>query len=149
MTTERLSTTRRAILSAALALPAAAAITILPAEAAAASIDDDDRGLSSLTEFAVAWLSSWTSQGGSVTVADDERTWIGTPMYEFSRAHVAVPADLPESVRENQRQFRDAHYLGHMRGLETMLDAMPGGRDAVRTVVQAFPILGLKPASEV
>lgn len=145
--TERLNATRRTILSAALAIPATAAITILPADAHAAV--DETNDTAPLADFAIAWLACWTEQGGSVTVGQDGRCWIGTPCYQFSRAYIEVPVDFPKSVRASQEAFRDAHYHGQMRGLENFLDAMPGGRDAVRAVIRACPVLGLKPATEV
>lgn len=136
------TTTRRTVLTAALALPAAA-ITILPGDALSAPATDEADEPSPLADFAVAWLSRWTQKGGSVTIGPDGKMWIGFPSYDYSAAYRPIAADLPEPVQHSRRAFDSAFYDGQMRELEQLLDLMAGGKQAVRECVTLFPVLGV------
>jgi hypothetical protein len=123
----------------------------------------DDGQAGSMEAFAIAWLSEWTSKGGSVTMAldDPERAWIGQPTYRFSPVCKA-DEHLRDQVREqdwfkslsqkdqvrieqDNYRFNSTFFNGKMRALSELLNAVPGGAEAVKRIVSVCPAAGMHP----
>jgi hypothetical protein len=106
-------------------------------------------------EFARAWLRLFTHKGGDVLQDDDGKFWLGQAEYWDSPQRQDDDAELhaqptfaglssvaAADVEKRHRAFCDAAYVGAMRALVDMLDAMPGGRDAVKALVLLNPHAG-------
>lgn len=87
----------------------------------------------SMDLFAATWLQQWSEGGGSVAIDRDGRAFASMLEYHDSPAYVAPNPALPDAVQEYDQTFRDGHYCGRMRAMLKLLEAMPGGWDAVKS----------------
>lgn len=117
----------------------------LPMPAIAAAHMSEDPEVKALEPFAHAWLSQWTSMGGSCM--PDPRTaggWIlGRPEYDLSPAYDDDRA--AHGWTEDQQHYQayaHARYDGQMRALRELLRTVRSGRDAVQALVTVDPQLG-------
>lgn len=144
----------------------------LAAEADSAEADAAyDRGYEDgcadgMLAFAHAWLTKFTSHGGSVTRdhADPNKVWIGQPMHRWSPDYEQERA-LLDTIREQDwfkgmseqsqaahierhRRCADDMYMGQMRALGDLLHDFPEGLEAVKRLVRGNSALGLPPHGE-
>lgn len=113
-----------------------------------------------LEPFAKVWLFPWTSHGGAVVRQPDDRILVGWSEYSDGPDHgideerIASIAGLDATVWLNDagmhagyierlRAYHRAYFDGRMRSWSELLDAVPGGCDAVKALVFADPALGL------
>src|SRR5947209_8496479 len=111
-----------------------------------------------LEPFARAWLARWTRLGATAKFSEvhdfDGETSVvqfmtGWPTYHYSPVYeddeelIEGCADLPASVLSARRSFSSAFYDGKVRELHDLIDAVPGGMDAVRAIIEVLPELGL------
>lgn len=83
--------------------------------------------------FAATWLQQWSEAGGSVAIDRTGKAFATMPEYQACPRHLPADPALPNSVQRDCQTFRDGHYSGGMRALLGLLEAMPGGWDAVRS----------------
>lgn len=93
-----------------------------------------------LERFAAAWVERWLANGGSVAVDAEGKASIfalvsasDVPGYE------PPPADWPEGLLNDRRCFENNVLCGRTRELMDLLDAVTGGREAVKQHVLQFP----------
>jgi hypothetical protein len=86
--------------------------------------------------FAAAWTERFVALGGSMTVNPDGtgNTWLPA---DAPRA--TTNNDLPAAVRDRRQAWEDGNFVGRTRELLDLLDLVPGGREAVKAHVRAFP----------
>lgn len=103
-------------------------------------------------QFAKMWLERWKSHGGSVTIdpSDPDKAWIGHPTYAFSPAAAedkarSEKAGLTAEQAAQNRSWYQPFYDGKARELYDVLEDMPGGIAAVKSIVLADPSKGLPP----
>lgn len=80
-----------------------------------------------LSLFAMAWLEQWHAAGGSIQIGVDGKAWYGWAPYRRE-------SDDGRPLHAHMQEYKSAHYDGTMRALCDMLDAVPGGREAVRQI---------------
>lgn len=98
-----------------------------------------------LAEFAFGWLKMWTEKGGWAEIAYDGRLSIYQPEFELSpdqRRCLEMLEDEEPFHRRERLQWWRTFYDGNMRALGDILNAVDGGREAVREIVAASPNLG-------
>lgn len=83
--------------------------------------------------FAATWLEKWAEAGGFAYLGADGEGGLGYPTYHDSPAYVKLADDLTVQSRDYQETWRDAHYHGTMRAMLGVLDALPWGRDALKS----------------
>lgn len=90
--------------------------------------------------FAAAWLERWLAHGGQLTVNPD-----GTGDM-FARVNCSdvpgyepPPAGWTEEQQCRRREIDDWMLCGRTRELMDLLNLVPGGREAVKAHVRAFP----------
>lgn len=83
--------------------------------------------------FAATWLQHWSEAGGSVAIDRTGKAFATMPEYQASPRYLPADPALPDPVQRDCQTFRDGHYYGGMRALLGLLEAMPGGWDAVRS----------------
>lgn len=82
--------------------------------------------------FSATWLHQWAEAGGSVYLDADGKAFLGFPSYELSPEYVEPSAELSDWSRYNQHAFLDARYHGKMRGMLSILEALPYGNEALK-----------------
>lgn len=119
-------------------------------EGAGSSPGELDPVTGALVNFGEAWVREWQRLGGSLHF-HPKRGSIHPcmPDYEYSKAYAD---DLAVQDRWKRKPSASAlrrrknelgwFYHGQMRALIDLLNAMPGGREAVKTVVLVSGILG-------
>ena len=147
MATTEHKPSRRAILGALATTPifagtiGASLAGIEPAQAAEAeSASDDELNANWLdghdcgadlarSEFARSWLRYWRSIGNAVIAHGEERAFY---VVDMALDELPLRTDLEPHLSLWTRE----HHEGATRALLTLLDSVPGGRDAVFTLVQ-------------
>jgi hypothetical protein len=93
-----------------------------------------------LERFAAAWVERWLALGGSIAVGGDGKASLfalasasDVPGYE------PPPADWPDFIRQDRVLFDNHMLCGRQRELMDLLDAVIGGREAVKEHVRQFP----------
>jgi hypothetical protein len=90
--------------------------------------------------FAAAWLERWLVHGGSVMAKPDGS---GSMFIPVSSRDVPGYQEPPENWTDEQRDARrevdDWMLCGRTRELMDLLEIVPGGREAVKAHVRAFP----------
>lgn len=87
--------------------------------------------------FAAAWLERWLAHGGTMIVNPDGTGQSGLPADDPNAKE--PPDGLSDSSREYHRTFSDGIYIGRTRELLDLLELVPGGREAVKAHVRAYP----------
>lgn len=140
-------------------VPAASALLDTGAPAAPAKDEHGEGYTDAMDAFAMGWLTRWTQKGGSVTFDPTTgKAWIGHAVYSETRRQATFLAEVREQdwfkqlteeaqrgFIDRRRAFEDAFFTGQMRELSDLLDAVPGGLEAVKRIVRAFPSAGLAP----
>ena len=89
--------------------------------------------------FAAAWVEHWTQKGGSIIFQSDGRANIGWPEYDFNPMRQTAPEGMSGAHKEEHESILAANYDGAMRSLFELMKAVPGGVEAVKAHVAAFP----------
>lgn len=125
------------------------------------AIEDLDRmgatGEARLGNFATAWLKRWTGHGGSIFVPRGEREG----SFGFPAEAPALQSHLDRLVRGEHetdqawedrqsrlREWLDGNYTGRMRELLDLLESVPGGPEAVKSIVRSDPKAGMPSRAE-
>lgn len=112
-----------------------------------------------LEPFALAWLARWTQFGASARLSrvceiDEDPgsvepqlstcfpTYHFSPVYEDDEDLIAQSPDWPESLLRDRRSFNCHFFDGKLRELHDLMDAVPGGFDSVRALIEVLPELG-------
>lgn len=123
-------------------------------EASTATVETNEEA----TDFALAWLDTWTDNGGSYTYDElNDKWWIGLPAYDISPVAAdnrllyeawrkgglaGVPEEDVERTLRDRRSFDQHWWEGKMRGLSDFLDAVSYWRDEVEAALTKAPHLG-------
>ena len=90
--------------------------------------------------FAVAWTERFLALAGSLLSSADGTAQMylrvnasDVPGYE------PPPEEWPAELLERRRTWEDAMFTGRTRELMDLLEMVPGGRDAVKRHIRAFP----------
>jgi hypothetical protein len=93
-----------------------------------------------LERFAAAWVERWLTNGGSVAVDADGKTSLFALASASDVPGYEPPAgNWPESLLVDRLRFEDLMLCGRTRELVDLLDAVTGGREAVKEHVRQFP----------
>jgi hypothetical protein len=93
-----------------------------------------------LERFAAAWLERWLANGGSIAVEPDGHS----SLFCVCSAKDVVgyeppPEEWSEWSRSNRIAFDNNMLCGRQHELMDLLDAVHGGREAVKEHVREFP----------
>ena len=91
--------------------------------------------------FAAAWLERWLHHGGSLTVNPDGT---GHMFARVSSSDSPNHEPLPDNASDSYRDFVEGQFNGRTRELMDLLELVPGGREAVKAHVRAFPSFAYK-----
>lgn len=86
--------------------------------------------------FAAAWLERWLHHGGSLAVNPDGS---GQMFARVSSSDSPNHEPLPEGASDWCQAFVEGQFTGRTRELMELLELVPGGREAVKAHVRAFP----------
>lgn len=93
-----------------------------------------------LSLFAAAWFERWQGGRGSVMLEGDGRAVFGWVPYKNERFARPMPGEIPTDLIERQTEFDTTQHHGRMRELLDLLEAVPGGLDAVKAYVKAWAL---------
>lgn len=91
--------------------------------------------------FAAAWLERWLKHGGCFTVNPDGT---GTMFARVSASDAPDFEPLPDWADDWHRGLSEGMFTGRTRELMDLLELVPGGREAVKAHVRAFPSFAYK-----
>lgn len=91
--------------------------------------------------FAAAWLERWLHHGGSFTVNPDGT---GCMFARVNSSDSPNQEPMPETASDWARAMAEGMFTGRTRELMDLLELVPGGREAVKAHVRAFPSFAYK-----
>ncbi len=89
------------------------------------------------TEFAEAWLTAWTQDGGAVMICPDGELQYSFPTYDRSPRYIAPAEHMDEQFAAHFLQTNDQHYHSTMNARVETLRMIPGGRGMIKSYMQA------------
>lgn len=90
--------------------------------------------------FAAAWLERWTALGGSMMVHPDGsgQTGIHVNVTDVP-GYKPPPEHWSKASRQHRMDVDEWMFTGRTRELLELLEMVPGGKDAVKAHVRAYP----------
>jgi hypothetical protein len=93
---------------------------------------ETDNLAAGLDLIAATWLQQWANAGGSVQIGANRKACFYVPETSCTFEPIDPKGNRPEWLRGNDATFRSGLYTGKMRAMLDLLEALPGGKEAVK-----------------